>query len=99
MVLYVWWVKIQKRESVVIQLSLFMWKMQYLCFCFRFCRNYRYVALVFATYLELYCSVYQGVEGVVAAHADVAARVELCTSLTNDDVACLASLTAEYLHA
>lgn len=91
--------KIQKRESVVIQLSLFMWKMQYLCFCFRFCRNYRYITLVFATYLELYCSVYQGVEGVVAAHADIAARVELCTSLTNDDIAGFCCFATEQFNA
>ena len=69
-----------------------------LCFC-AFCRNDRYVTSVFTGNLELYCSVYQGVESVVAAHTDVLARMEFCTSLTNDDVACLASFATEYLNA
>ena len=69
-----------------------------LCFC-TFCRNNRNVTSVFATYFELYCSIYQGVESVVTTHADVVTRVEFCTSLTNDDVACLASLATEYLNA
>lgn len=69
-----------------------------LCFC-AFSRDNRYIASVFATYFELYSSVYQGVESVVTAHADVVARMEFCTSLTNDDVACLASFATEYLNA
>ncbi len=78
--------------------GLFLLCCKNLCFC-AFCRNYRYVASVFATYLELYCSVYQGVESVVTTHTDVLARMEFCTSLTNDDVACLASFATEYLNA
>ena len=70
-----------------------------LCFCAFCCGNDRYVTSVFAAYLELYSSIYQGVESVVATHADVLARVEFCTSLTNDDVACFAGLTTEYLNA
>lgn len=71
---------------------------KYLCFC-SLSRNNRHVTSVFATYLELYCSVYQGVESVITAHTDVVARVEFCTSLTNDDVACLTSFATEYLNA
>lgn len=70
-----------------------------LCFCLRFCRDDRYVTSVFTTYFELYSSIYQGVKSVVAAHPDVLTRMELCTSLTNDDVACLANFTTEFLNA
>ena len=69
-----------------------------LCFCL-FSRNYRHVTSFFAAYFECYGSVYQGVESVVTTHTDVVARVEFCTSLTNDDVACLASFATEYLNA
>ena len=70
-----------------------------LCFCFCLCRDDGHVASVFAGYFELYSSVYQGVQSVVTTHADVFARMELGTSLTDDDVACLASFTAEYFNA
>ena len=70
-----------------------------LCLSIGFCRNDRNITSVLAAHLELYCTVYQGVESVVAAHADVLARVKLCASLTNDDVACLADFATEYLDA
>ena len=35
----------------------------------------------------------------VTTHANVIARVELRSSLTDDDVACLAEFTTEYLDA
>lgn len=70
--------------------------MSYLCFCC-FSGDYRYETSVFPTYLELYGSVNEGIQGVVAAHTDVFARVEFSTSLTNDDVARLYSLISEFL--
>ncbi len=72
--------------------------MQDLCFCYHFSGDDRYIASVFPTYLELYSSVNQGIQRMVTAHADVFTRVEFCTSLTYDDIACLASLTTENLH-
>ena len=64
-----------------------------------FSGDYRNVTSVFSTYFELYSSVYQGVKSVVAAHTDVVTRVEFSTSLTNDDVACLASFATKNLNA
>lgn len=61
--------------------------------------HYRNVAFAFATLLETYCTIYQCIESVVRTHAYVVARVVNCTSLTNDDIACLASLTTKDLHA
>ena len=77
---------------------LHLYEAKNLCFC-AFCRNDRHVTFVFAAYFELYGSIYQGVESVVATHTYVFTRMELCTSLTNDDVACLAGFATEYLNA
>lgn len=70
-----------------------------LCFSGSLCRNYRNCALVFSTGFENNGTIYQGVQSVVATHTDVFTGVELSTSLTNDDIACLASLTTENLNA
>lgn len=72
--------------------------MSTLCFCC-FSGDYRYETSVFPTYLELYSSVNEGIQGVVAAHADVFTRVEFSTSLTNDDVAGFAGFATEDFNA
>lgn len=69
-----------------------------LCFCI-FGRNNRNESSVFFTYFELYSSVYQGEKSVVFTHTDVVTRMEFSTSLTNDDVTCLASFATKYLNA
>ena len=56
-------------------------------------------ALVLASYGELHRAVDQREQGVILAHADVVARVELGTTLANDDVASLDQLTAVALDA
>lgn len=56
-------------------------------------------ALVFATNGELHRAVDQCEQGVILAHTDIVARVELGTALANDDVASLNQLTAVALNA
>ena len=93
--------KKKRGNPAVAESSLFCYNGVYswLCLSIGFCRDDRYITSVLAAHLELHCTVYQGVESVVAAHADVLARVELRTSLADDDVASLAGFTAEYLDA
>ncbi len=55
--------------------------------------------LLFATNGELDGAVDQCEQGVILAHADVIAWVELGTALANDDVASLNQLTAVALNA
>ena len=71
----------------------------YVCGNLCFSGDYRYITSVFSTYFELYSSVYQGVKRVVTTHTDVVTRVEFSTSLTHDDVACLASFATKNLNA
>lgn len=59
----------------------------------------RNVTSVLTSSLEAYNSVLERVKRVVAAHSHVLTGIELCTSLTYDDVTCLASLAAKYLNA
>lgn len=66
--------------------------------CFR-CRNDRNISLVFSSYFETYCSINQGKQRMVFAHTHVLTRIELRSSLTNNDVAGFASLTTKYLNA
>lgn len=49
--------------------------------------------------VEEYATINKGEDGVVAAHADVLAGVELGAALTHDDVAGDNSLATELLHA
>ena len=69
-----------------------------LCFC-AFSGNNRNRTSVCSTYFELYSSVYQSEKSVVFTHTDVFTRMEFSTSLTNDDVTCLASFATKYLNA
>ena len=62
-------------------------------------RNYRNVALVFATFLETYSTVYQCVKSVVTTHTYIVTWVMNCSSLTNNDVTSFASFATEYLYA
>ena len=54
--------------------------------------------LAVTTHAELHTAVLEGEQGVVLAHADVLARVELGATLTNDDVAGHDGFAAELLH-
>ena len=56
-----------------------------------------YVRTIVALLGEYYCTINQCEEGVVLAHTYVLAWVVNCTTLTNDDVACLSKLTTEKL--
>lgn len=67
-----------------------------LCFSFGFNRNDAAVAV--AT-MEAHRAVNEGEQRVVAAHADVLARVMHSAALANDDVACHTCLAAKDLHA
>ena len=70
--------------------------------CFYRClfnRENRHVTSFFTSHFKFYSTVYQGIECVITSHTDVLARVELSSSLTNDDIACFADLTTEYFHA
>lgn len=64
-----------------------------------FCRNYRNISLIFTTYLECYSTIYQCKQSVVRTHTDVFTRMELSTSLTNDDVTSLTRLSTKNLNA
>ena len=66
-----------------------------LCLC---CGDYRNVALVVTSSLELYSTVNKCVECVVRTHTHVLTGMVYCTSLTYDDVTGLAYLTAENLY-
>ena len=66
-----------------------------LCFC---CGDYRNVALVVTSLLELYSTVNKCIECVVRTHTHVLTGMVYCTSLTYDDVTGLAYLTAENLY-
>ena len=61
--------------------------------------NDRHHALVKACLLEIHCAVNQSVEGIVLANTNIIARVVLCTTLANDDVACDALLATPNLDA
>ena len=69
--------KKKRGNPAVAESSLFCYNGVYswLCLSIGFCRNDRNITSVLAAHLELHCTVYQGVESVVAAHADVLARV------------------------
>ena len=60
--------------------------------------DYRDVALVVTSSLELYGTVNECVECVVRTHTHVLTGMVYCTSLTYDDVTGLAYLTAENLY-
>ena len=57
------------------------------------------VGTVLTSFLELDCAVAQGEQRVVLAHADILARVVDGATLTDDDVARHAVLTAKNLNA
>lgn len=61
--------------------------------------NDRYNALVIACLLEIHSAVNQSVQGIVLANTNIIARVVLCTTLANDDVACDALLATPNLYA
>lgn len=62
-------------------------------------RDNRYVRFVVAFLYERNCAVNKCEQSVVFAQTYVVARMMLCASLANDDVACNGSLAAENLHA
>ena len=64
-----------------------------------FSRNYRYEALVFATFLETYSTIYQSVKSMIATHTYVFTWVMNCSSLTNNNVTSFTSCTTEDLYA
>jgi len=66
-----------------------------LCFSW----DYRNIASVKTAPLEYYGTIYQCIQSVVTTHTYVSRRIVNCTSLTNDDIACLASLTTKNLNA
>ena len=59
--------------------------------------HHTYSTTVETTFLELYGSVHESIEGVVLTHSNVSARIVTCAALTNDDVACNALLSAKNL--
>ena len=61
--------------------------------------NYRNIALVTATLVELNCSVHQCIKRIVLTHSNVLACIVLRATLTNNDVACYYLLTAKNFHA
>lgn len=66
---------------------LFVWN-KFCCYCLGFCIwYYRNNALVAASFLEVYYSVYQSKEGIVFANTDIVSGVVLCAALANDNVA------------
>ena len=60
-------------------------------------RDYRDIGLVLFLAGELYGSIYKSIESVVLAHTDVPVRIVDCTALTDDDIAGLNDLAAEFL--
>ena len=66
-----------------------------LCLCHGL---YGHRATVETSLLEGNDTVREGIERVVAAHADILAGIVLCATLTNDDVASYAVLTTKNLH-
>ena len=49
--------------------------------------------------MELYCSCNESEESIVLTASAVCTRMDLCSSLANDNLACLYYLTAESLNA
>jgi len=73
----------------------------FLCFLAKLCLSsgdYRNVALVVTSLLELYSAVNECVECVVRTHSHVLTGMVYCTSLTYDDVTGLAYLATENLY-
>lgn len=60
-------------------------------------RDYRNVRFVLSLTGELHCTVNKSVECVVFTHTYILVRIVNCSSLANDDIACLYSLTTELL--
>ena len=54
---------------------------------------------VAAKSLKLYLAVYKSEQGVIGAAADIVAGMDMCASLTNDDVAGKDSLSVRLLYA
>ena len=62
-------------------------------------RDYRNDALVATTFVEIHCSIYECVEGVVLTDTYIFTWVVTCTALANDDVACYTLLSTPNLNA
>jgi hypothetical protein len=62
-------------------------------------RVYAHAKFVFVQALEFHFTVDHGVNGMITAHANIAAQVELCSTLANDNGSGIDQLTAEALHA
>mgnify|MGYP003318829605 CR=1 FL=1 len=69
-----------------------------LCLSRRNSRNDGNRALVVTAYLEANRTIDQCHERMVGTHVDVLTRMELCATLTHDDVASLTSLSAPNFH-
>ena len=67
--------------------------------CFSSDGYYTYSTTVEATFLELYSTVNESIQGVVLTHSNVSAGVVTSTALANDNVACDTLFTAENLDA
>ena len=63
------------------------------------CGLYGYYATVATVVGEFHRAVNEGIQRVIAAHANVLARVVNRAALADDDVACYAGLAATYLDA
>jgi len=61
--------------------------------------NYGDDALVAATLLEVYYSIYKCIESIVLADAHIVAWVVVSAALANDDVACYYALSTPDLYA
>ena len=63
------------------------------------CRDNRNNTAVAVATVEVHRTIYEGIERVVLTHAYVATGIVNRAALTNDDVACYASLSAIDLNA
>lgn len=78
---------------------LFSFFCEWLSFSFGLNRDYAAVGLseVF-TFTERYCAFNEGIERMIASHPDILSRIVSRTTLTDDNIACLAVLAAPNLN-